>query len=248
MATSASGPVAHFYHDGPIHPGRLVLAADESHHLVRVRRVRAGQDVFVIDGRGTRARARVDAVESGRAVLDVTDVCQVPPALRVGVELAFAVAKPAHAEQLITQCTELGVAVLIPMLTQRTVVRPSAASRQKTARWQRHAIEAAKQSGQAHVPRIDPVVPFDKLVHDPALPRVVLLAHPNEPVSLNAFTHTHDRPDRVLICIGPEGGFTDDELALSRQCAFHPVCLTSTILRIETAAVAAVAQIAAVWG
>ena len=239
---------AHFLHEGPLRPGRVVLSPDESHHLARVRRVHPGQQVVLIDGQGTRATARLVAVQSGRAELDVLAVEQVEPAVGVRVTLAFAVAKGAHAEQLITQCTELGVAVLVPMCTERTVVRPDGASRQKTARWHRHAIEAAKQSGQAHVPRLDPVTPFDRLVRAADLPAVRLIAHPDACASLVEFAGQHAPPDRVLVCIGPEGGFTDQEVSLACECAFAPVRLGRTILRVETAAVAACAQIAGVWG
>ena len=248
MSEPSPEAAGYFFHDGPLAPGRLALSPDESHHLGRARRVRAGQKVYVIDGQGTRARARVDCLASRQAELEVVAVERVEPALRVHLVLGFAVAKPAHAEQLITQCTELGVAVLVPMLTERTVARPGATSRQKTGRWRRHAIEAAKQSRQAYVPTIEPVRPFAELVGDASLPAVRLLAHPDVSLSLTRFAGDHDRPESVIVCIGPEGGFTDDEVALARGTGFLPVRLGPTILRIETAATAACAQIAGTWG
>jgi len=231
-----------FYIERPPASRTVRLSPDESHHLRRVRRVNVGDDVVLFDGSGTDYLGRVKAFDRSGVTVEIVGEETTRREPDVAVTLAVSVVKQGAMHQLIDACTQLGVKKLIPIRTARTVAKPGAG---KPARWRRIAVEACKQCGRSIVPEVAPVVHLDDV-----------LRQVNEhDVAVIASTGSDARPvarvvapsaGRVLCLVGPEGGFTDAERAAALDAGCLPVSLSRSILRTETAAAAALAQMVGV--
>jgi 16S rRNA (uracil1498-N3)-methyltransferase len=141
---------------------------------------------------------------------------------------------------MIEKLSELGVAEFIPLITQRSVVHPE--GKGKLGRWERLAAEAAKQSRRSGVMRIASLTPLPDLLASPSAGTTIVplsTAHDAKPFSSIL------RPPSILVLVGPEGGWSDDELNLFKHRHLTPITLGATILRVETAAIAAAAAVAA---
>ena len=217
----------------------FALEGDEARHLARVRRVPVGADVEVFDGRGLAVVARVVQVGRDRVELRMVDRLPAPaPSGAARLTLATAIPKGDRFDWLVEKATELGVERLIPLATERSTVDPRSA---KLDRLRRAVIEAAKQCRRDVLMTLDDPTPFDRFVGSCSSAARRWIAHPGGaggwaegPLDVGA---------EVVAAIGPEGGFTDREVALARDAGWEPIALTPTILRIETAGLAVAAQV-----
>ena len=209
------------------------LAGDEARHLSRVMRVRAGDPVELFDGQGTSWSATVTCIERNEVTLRLdaryTDKISQQPV----ITLAVALPKGERQKWLIEKITELGTDYLIPLTTSRSVAQPTSAA---ISRLRRGVVEACKQSKRNRLLEITPSQSLDTLLST-ASTKVRILACPTSSDSMQSMLSTPI--DEILIVIGPEGGFTEEELALSRAHDFQHMSLGQNILRIETAAIAA---------
>ncbi len=209
------------------------LAGDEARHLSRVMRVRAGDPVELFDGQGTSWSATVTCIERNEVTLRLdaryTDKISQQPV----ITLAVALPKGERQKWLIEKITELGTDYLIPLTTSRSVAQPTSAA---ISRLKRGVVEACKQSKRNRLLEITPSQSLDTLLST-ASTRMRILACPMSSDSMQSVLSTPI--DEILIVIGPEGGFTEEELALSRAHDFQHMSLGQNILRIETAAIAA---------
>jgi len=222
---------------------RVRLEGDEAHHARASRRLRVGDAVVVFDGRGTEANGRIAAIERGSLEVAIEHVEHRPPLAPVAVVVATAMPKGPRQDYLIEKCTELGVAAIWPMLTRRCTVRPAAS---RLAKWRRTSIEAAKQSQRPWLPEILPAAPFDEVLARARQCDLAVLAVPTGANPLGRVAASARSAERVAILIGPEGGFAPDECEQARQAGLRFASLGRTILRTETAAVAAAAVVLAV--
>lgn len=223
---------ARFYCPDPASDGVHRLRDGEAKHLSRVCRLGVGDEVEIFDGRGAATRARVIAL--GNNWVDLTAVGEPIPE-RVPafpLVLASAVPKADRFDWLVEKSTELGVGRLIPLITERTVVEPAAT---KISRLERTVIEASKQCGRT---------------------RLMLIDHPRRwPAIVDAFPHSSrflaDQSgippsklpsvrsgQRVVLAVGPEGGFTPAEREIAARAGWLPISLGAHTLRIESAALA----------
>jgi 16S rRNA (uracil1498-N3)-methyltransferase len=212
--------------------GRVVLVGDEARHLIRVRRVDLGECVEIFDGRGSSTQAEVAAMGRDRVELTVLGPSESRPASKCSLTLATAVPKGERFDWLVEKATELGVARLVPLVTDRSVVDPRSA---KLDRLRRVIVEAAKQSRRDRLMELDPPTPWDSLIGS-GRSAVRLIAHPGA----SGIASTGLRPDggAVILAIGPEGGFTSAEVDRAIDAGWRAVGLGPTVLRIETAALA----------
>ena len=218
---------------------RVELDAGQANYLGNVLRMKAGGELLLFDGNSGEWRGRIAEAGKKRMALTVERRTREPETIP-DVWLAFAPVKRNQTDWLIEKATELGVARLIPVTTQRTVV-----DRVKLERLQAIAIEAAEQCGRTVLPEIDQPVPLVRLLEgrDPARTLYLADERGGEPPA-NAF-----KPGVAIILTGPEGGFTDDERAAIRAAPNAvPVSLGPRILRAETAALAALTAYMALAG
>ena len=240
----------------------MTLAQEEARHLRDVLRLRAGEEVFVFDGEGREFACVVAELGAGKhcyARLEVrAPVEAARPESPLRLTLALALLKGEKFDLVVQKATELGVARVVPVATLRADVRARDAKDEgkRAARWRRLALEAAKQSGRARVPVVEPPRALADALREEAAPPG---AHA-ERLPL-FFTERGGRglmsavgglfgavPPRVAAMVGPEGGWDDSEIEAARHADWQLVTLGGRTLRAETAAVAAVVLLQHLFG
>lgn len=234
-----------------LRPGGAVALDDAAaHHLRRVLRLPAGAEVEVSDGRGGHATATLDPSGALHLVQAPTHT----PAPRPALAVAQALPKGRKMDEIVRVGVELGLDRLVPVAAERCVSRPTGQRAEKAVqRWRAVARAACEQARRRHRPEIATIVTPDALAVDGSW----LVAHPDAreslPATLTALgaCDPDGGPDALTVAVGPEGGWTDAEVAALVDAGARPVRLGSTVLRTEHAAAAALAVCAALngrWG
>jgi 16S rRNA (uracil1498-N3)-methyltransferase len=187
---------------------------------------------------GETATSQIAQVTPTSVVVEVKEISSRRAAFEL--TLASAVPKAARADWMIEKLSELGVARFIPLSTARSVVHPE--GRNKIERWQRLAAEAAKQSRRPGVMQITPLTPLNDVLTTLSTPAAYLSTAPGAQ-TLSAILHPPS--SSLTLVVGPEGGWTEGEVATFTDRHLTPITLGETILRVETAAMAAAAVVAA---
>ena len=222
-----------------IEVGRLALPPAEAHHVRDVLRLTVGDNLELFDAAGTTAVGRIVAVTVGVVAVEVSTVTAAAAA-GVSLTVAAAVPKGDRADWMVEKLSELGVARFVPVAAARSVVVP--AGRGKADRWERLAVESAKQCRRTGVMAVGPVTPVATVVAAAAGWVLSTEGGDVRPIASLAV------PAELTVLVGPEGGWTADELAACRSAGWTAVRLTATVLRIETAAVAVAAVVGCATG
>ncbi len=217
-----------FYVNWFLEPGPVYLEGPEAHHLANVRRLRRGDRVVLFNGDGREYPAEIQDVSKKQVSLEILESQQPPRELEFRLEVAASLPKGDRADFLIEKLTELGVTSFTPLQTRRSVVHPRET---KLDRLQRQVIEASKQCGRNVLMEINPLIQWHEYIGLPTLPRRRLLAHVGESKQV-----TNEKLGDVGLAIGPEGGFTDEEVEQGRDAGWDLIGLGPRILRVETAA------------
>jgi 16S rRNA (uracil1498-N3)-methyltransferase len=217
---------------------RAALTGAHAEHLSRVLRARIGQE-FDIVAEGEIRRGRVSGVGKNRVDFELGDA--VLAAATLPIVLALSIFKFDRMEWAIEKCTELGAARIVPVIAHRTEPHLAAASAKRVERWRRIARQAAEQSRRASTPEISLPVGVKEAGALPGGNRIVL-AEVEEQVMLKEALQRHSA-DNIVLAFGPEGGWTDSELQSFGDAGWTWASLGSTILRAETAAIAALAVV-----
>jgi 16S rRNA (uracil1498-N3)-methyltransferase len=228
-----------FFVDGPISLGEIALTGEEAHHLANVRRFAEGDSVVLFNGDGNCYLGTVLSVAKRHVMLDVTSVEESRSELASPCWIASALPKGDRFDFLLEKLTELGVTDFVPLRTERSVVIPKEEKRDK---WRRAVIEASKQCGRDRLMRVHSPHSFRELLSREDLPSRRQIAHP----SGNRMSRGRDERG-ILYAVGPEGGFTEEEVATAAERGWEKVSLGPRILRIETAAIA-LASVATISG
>lgn len=220
-----------FFVDYPISGDSATLVGPEAHHLAHVCRAKPGEEVTLFDGSGAEFAARVERVGRAEIELAVLNRAVVDRELSLACTIGVALPKGDRQTWLVEKAVELGVSRIVPLSTERGVAQPVDKA---LDRLRRAVIEASKQCGRNRL--LDISEPLD-------WPNYVAAA-PSETCRLIAHPSGAHSPQRLMcgqtsfyFAVGPEGGFTDDEVAISVQAGWHPVVLGPRILRVETAAI-----------
>jgi 16S rRNA (uracil1498-N3)-methyltransferase len=221
---------------------RAALVGEHANHLVRVLRARVGQDFDIATGDAVR-RGRITFVGDDRVELDLGE--EVSPAVLAEITLVLAIFKFDRMEWAIEKCTELGVSSIVPVIARRTDSHLAAASAKRAERWQRIVRQAAEQSRRAAPPEIAAPIKVAEALNLQAASRI-LLAESEVRTLLRDVVKPEAADGGVVLAVGPEGGWTDDELKAFRQAGWISASLGNTVLRAETAAMAATAIVASV--
>jgi 16S rRNA (uracil1498-N3)-methyltransferase len=224
---------------------QAVLMGAEAHHLAHVMRAKPGTEVKLFDGSWVEYLARIERIGRGEVRLSVLSREAIDRELPYRLTLAVSLPKGDRQRWLIEKAVELGVTELVPLRTARSVAQPV---EQVRARLRRHVVEASKQCGRNRLMEI--ADPADWLAFVAATRDVPLrwLAHPGSPAIRPAGRQppTGGPPDRpICLAVGPEGGWTPEEVAAAVDAGWRCVGLGARILRIETAAVYLIARVAA---
>ena len=232
-------------------PGdRVLLPVDEAEHLTRVLRLSSGDRVRVFNGRGAEFEAVVDAADRDGVRLTIGDPCTPAPEPRVAITLAQAVLKGDKMDDVVRDAVMIGVAAIHPIVTARSETSIAALTRgRRRERWQRIAVSSAKQCGRAVVPSILAPRPFNPL--EPPGERfpapVFILVEPNSPGGVALASLETAIPEHVTLVVGPEGGWTAEELQTASALGTL-VTLGRRTLRADAMALVALAALFAKYG
>ena len=213
------------------------LTGDQAHHLAHVLRATPGQIYDLVAG-GFLHRAEITAVSDDEVRFTLHEELEADTALPL--HLLLAIFKFDHMEWAIEKATELGGARITPILARRTERHLAQAATKRAERWRRIAFEAAKQSRRSDIPEIADPVPLKQALSVELAQTRVLLSETEQTTPLSSALELA-KPSTLALAVGPEGGWTAEEMALFEQHEWQPVTLGPRILRAETAAIAAIA-------
>jgi len=216
----------------------VVVSGEDHRYLTRVLRLVVGDALVLFDGIGVEADARIMRIGPRALELKVEERRPATAAERPHVTLIQALTKGDKLDLVVQKATELGVGRIIPVTSARSVPRLEAMrALGRRARWQKIAREAARQSGRADVPEVEPVTAIETAVGAAAKDAFKLMLWEGaRGHGLRDALPGGERPKQIVIAIGPEGGFALDEVEAARASGFATVGLGPRILRTETAA------------
>ncbi|HET7034195.1 MAG TPA: 16S rRNA (uracil(1498)-N(3))-methyltransferase [Thermomicrobiaceae bacterium] len=234
-----------FFVDSPLAPGEVVtLSAEQARQIGAVLRLRPGGQLILFNGDGQNYPARLSALDRLQAAAAIEGAEPAPAYPPPAITLALAPIKAERFDWAVQKATELGVAAVVPLATERTVVSfQTGRVGHRVERWRRIAVEAAEQCGRATLPCIEEPQPFESAVRLAAKGPAILLWEDERRTPLAALPFT--ALPSLWLLVGPEGGFSAAEVALARAAGLTLATLGPLILRAETAAIAAVATVRA---
>jgi 16S rRNA (uracil1498-N3)-methyltransferase len=216
--------------------GDYTLKGSEAHHLSAVRRFGPGDQVILFNGDGCEYPAEVISVGKKSAVLHIASILTPQRELNFPFVISSALPKGDRADFLVEKLTELGVSRFIPLIAERSIVRPKETIVEK---YRRAVIEASKQCGRNKLMEVEPPCTLEDLIKRTDLPKACYLLH------ADCTTFQIAKPvEGVTVAVGPEGGFTQGEIESALAIGWQTLTLGPRVLRVETAALAA----ATLWG
>jgi 16S rRNA (uracil1498-N3)-methyltransferase len=232
--------------DGDLAVGQsLALPDDAFRHWVQVLRARLGESVVLFNGRGGEYSATLKELNRRDATVAVESFIEVDRESTLQLMLAQAVSKGDRMDYTLQKAVELGVSTIQPLISERSVVKLDAERwDKKIEHWQGVVIAACEQSGRTRVPRLLPVLKLQAWLAQPLDAGLKLTLAPTAKAAFR------DIPRQTSACllVGPEGGLSDTEIAHSENSGFSSVRLGPRVLRTETAGVAALSAMQALWG
>jgi 16S rRNA (uracil1498-N3)-methyltransferase len=214
---------------------RATLTGEHASHLSRVLRARVGQQFDIVTSEGLRL-GRIVSVTDDRVVFDLGETISAPPVL--DLTLILSIFKFDRMEWAIEKCTELGVARIVPIIARRTERHLAEAARKRVDRWRRIAAQASEQARRTAIPKIDDPVQLKDALAFPGELRI-LLDEGEDGTMLRDLVHPG--PSGAVLAFGPEGGWSSEEVEMFQEAGWKIASLGSTILRAETAVIAATA-------
>lgn len=232
--------------DVPLQVGEQVqLPAESAHYVIKVLRLKPGRPLLVFNGAGGEFQASLAAADRRTATLAIEEFVDVDRESPLRMELAIGISRGDRMDWVVQKATELGATAITPLFTERTEVKlDSERQASRLQHWRQVAISACEQSHRTRVPTIAQPQRLEAfLEHCSAQHKLVL--HPTAEVSA---LDPQEAVEEVCVLVGPEGGFSDAEIGSSVSAGFRPWQIGPRILRTETAPVAALSILQAVWG
>lgn len=236
-----------FYVDEQI-TGKTVSVSSQKqlHHLKNVLRLKAGDEVMVFDKEGNEFIAAISSLESKGAVLALKEK-KLPVPRKVKISIACAIPKQSRMDDIMDKLTQLGVDQIIPLVTERVLIKAEEVKDTRVVRWNKIVRSAAEQSGRNVLPVISSVMDLSEVLKQAAEYDLKLLPTLTENGRPIKEVLTGTSPASILAIIGPEGDFSPREVQSALEGGFYPVSLGSTILRVETAAIAVASYLRLVY-
>jgi 16S rRNA (uracil1498-N3)-methyltransferase len=217
---------------------RVAFPRTAAEQLRNVLRVAPGDRVIALVDDGWEYEVEVTHIGRGDAAGKVLG--RTPNQREPGIELTLyqCLLKKDHFEWVLQKCTEVGVSRFVPVVSERTILRGAEGmGHVKQERWLRIITEAAEQSGRGRIPALDPVMTFSKALEGCAMQEFKAIAWEEEHTLTTAALQINEKPSKIGLIVGPEGGFSPSEVDQAREHGIHVVTLGARILRAETAAV-----------
>ena len=240
-----------FINSSPAANSLVAIQQSEAHHIRNVLRLTPGDHIKLFDGKGFEYEAVIRKMSADQ--VDVEIRSKVRAALRSGVQIMVAQAflKEKKMDDLVRKLCELGIAKWIPFFSQRSIARPDASRLAgRTRRWHRIAAEALKQCRRIDLPEIAGALSFEEVLDFSKTCdlNIVLWENESTPLSIGIESNEKDPIKKILLMLGPEGGFTQQEIQMAEHSGFVVAGLGPRILRAETATLAACAIVQYLFG
>jgi 16S rRNA (uracil1498-N3)-methyltransferase len=216
---------------------RHTIEGDAANHITRVLRLEPGAPLTVFDGRGGEYSARIETLRKNAVIIEVQERSPSSRESSLSLTLAQGVSRGERMDWVVQKATELGVTAIVPVLTERTMVKLDAKqSERKLTHWQGIAVAACEQSGRDKIPDIVAPLSLHEFLRgiDPQTTRLLL-----SPTGTQRVTDLKAPERKVVVLIGPEGGLAESEQRSAIGAGFFAVKMGPRVLRTETAAVAA---------
>ena len=221
----------------------ILISGEEKHHIVNVLRLKPNEHVRIFDGYGNEYLARLQHFNSDNVVAGILEHRQIPPP-KPYVTLLQGLPKFDKFEQIVQKTTELGVSEIVPVLCQHSVPKLKRdVSFKRVSRWQRIANEASKQCGRIYLPKVKEITKFNECCTELNFDVSLILWEEEQQLGLKSILTQNAHAERVSLFVGPEGGFSPEEVNIAIAAGAIPVTLGANILRTETAAIVGVALI-----
>lgn len=220
---------------------QITILAEDAKHIKTVLRAKQGEQMVVCDGEGTDYICKISHMVEKEILLDIVEKkeCQTEPSTKI--TLFQGLPKADKMDMIIQKCVEVGIDKIIPVATERAIVKLEKKEYKKLQRWQKIAEAAAKQSGRGKIPKIENVLSFqDAIKESKKLCSAVIPYEKETKRGLKEFVKTFSG-DTLGIFIGPEGGFSQEEIQQAQKEGILPITLGKRILRTETAGIVATA-------
>ena len=230
---------------------RVRLPEHEANHLTKVLRLEIGSTIHVFDGQGHEFRGTLVSADHKGTFVNTLEPIEPAPESPVSIILAQALLKGRKFDQVIRDATMLGVSAIQPLITSYTDVSKTIINRSASqGRWQRIAVSSAKQSGRAVVPTVNCPVPIEQYLTQRPSGRRLMLVEPDAQSCYKRLDtlSTEVVPSQAIVTIGPEGGWSNKELATAREETWELLTLGSRTLRADAAPIAAIAVFLFLWG
>ncbi len=222
------------------------LDGEEAHHALKVMRLKTGDPIDLFNGRGSVVRARITATEGSKALWAEIEQRHTKTAELPDITLALAIPKGGNMELIVQKAVELGVSRIIPIVSERCIVRLKAKdAAAKQEKWQRIALEACKQCKAAYLPEVAAVRTLEEHLreqHGKEARLCCALVAAARPLRERLEELRAKGEKAVTLLVGPEGDFTEGEYSSIMDVGYKPVSLGSLILRVETAVFMALAS------
>lgn len=239
-----------FYPDNLGSGSEVRLPPEAAHHAARVLRLAAGEPVVLFNGRGGEFEGQITRAERGEVWVKTSAFVDQTRESPLQVVLGQGLSSGDRMDLTMQKAVELGVGAIQPLATERSIVKLSGERANRRAQhWQSLVVAACEQCGRNQVPQVAELQRFDQwlalLTRDVAIDELRLMMSPLAEMSLRSLPTP---PRRIVLLAGPEGGLSPQEVSLALNYGFTPVRLGPRVLRTETAALAALAAIQALWG
>ena len=238
-------PIPRIHCDQRLGPGaQFALDPDAAQHVAKSLRLKAGDSLVLFDGRGGEYEAAIQRIDRDRVDVKVAGYHEAARESALSLGLVQGLPEADKMDWIIQKATELGVAWIQPVTCERSVVRLSGdRAARREAHWRRVAVAAAEQCGRTLIPEVRPALGFPNWLAAPVETPRWMLAPGGA-----AIASQPGAPSPLELVVGPEGGFSERERALLEDHGCIPVSLGPRVLRTETAPIAALAAIHALWG
>ena len=230
-----------YFVNSPVDSDHVTLSGPEAHHLIHVMRAGRGDQVILFDGSGCQFSAEIQRLEKSSADLLICERQTINLELPVQLTVATALPKGDRQKWLVEKLVELGTSCLIPLVTERAVSKPVP---QALSRLERSVVESSKQCGRNQLMKINQPLTVPELIEQASPDTLRIVAHPEPALGEKSMDELLSSPAAtdIALTIGPEGGWTDEEIGQFAAAQWQVVSLGPRVLRMETAAIALVAR------
>ena len=236
-------PPRFFISPGQVIDQYITISGEDVRHIATVLRMKTGDELLLCDGRGTEYQAKIARVSKSEITTEVK--ARSKREIRYPlITLCQGLPKSDKMDWIVQKSTELGVATIIPLATERTIVKIRDEEK-RVSRWQKIAREAAMQSNRPDIPEVEKIQSLDGYIRtlDPDPGTLLILPWEEGTEPIRSILRQIPGIKNIIVLIGPEGGFSAQEVEMAKEKGYHTVSLGQNILRTETAAVAVLSMI-----